>query len=289
MIFLKNLKKKKATLLFILITMITSSTAYAQLRYPVVGSYKGKSAQGMAIWEDNAYLFNDGGHCRVLDLETEEVIYEFDLASSGEKMHVNAACFGVETIDDNDIPVIYVSEYKSPSRCFVENIINQNSVLVQTIQAIENEKNMVVQTWVVDNNNNNLYAIARQSSPDGGKNSTRIRIIKYRLPKLNEGSNIILSEKDQLDVFFVDFESGTQGGIIKGRFLYLPTGLQESARGAFNAKRVLQVIDLKKKKLIRQMDLTYITTNEPEDIDFYYGSALLYCGQQGGIYEIEVK
>ena len=54
----------------LLLATMSTLLAYTQLRYPVVGTYKGKSAQGMAIWKNNAYIFNDGGHCRVLDLKT---------------------------------------------------------------------------------------------------------------------------------------------------------------------------------------------------------------------------
>ena len=258
----------------------------SELRYPVVGTYIKKSAQGMAIYGDNAYLFNDGGHCRVYNLITEEVIKEFDLASAGDKTHVNAACFGNEIINDNTIPVIYISEYKRPSRCFVENITEEKSILVQTIQAKENNNNMFIQSWIVDTMNENLYAIVRQTPPEGEENSDLIRIMKYRLPKLNEGDMIFLTEKDILDEFFVNFASGTQGGIINGKYMLLPTGLNEGARGAFNAKRVLKIIDLEKKNICNQIDLTYVTTNEPEDVDFYKDKLLLYCGQQGGIYNI---
>lgn len=50
---------------------------YSQLRYPVVGVYNGNSAQGMAIWNDEAFLFNDGGQCRVLDLKSGNIHREF--------------------------------------------------------------------------------------------------------------------------------------------------------------------------------------------------------------------
>lgn len=261
---------------------------FAQMKYPIVGTYKGKSAQGMAIWGDNAFLFNDGGHCRVLNLMSGKVQREFDLASAGGKTHVNAACFGLELTNGSTIPVIYISEYNSPSRCFVESIGESANTLVQTIQAQENGKVMFVQSWIVDGKERSLYAIARTAAPKGEKNSSKVRIIKYRLPLLNEGKEIILSEKDIQDSFYVEFASGTQGGVIKGKYLYLPTGLQESSRGQFNAERAIQVIDLKKKILVKRVDLTYITTNEPEDLDFYKGKALLYCGQEGGIYQVKL-
>lgn len=278
--------KVKISLLFLLLSW--SISVSSQLRYPVVGTYKGKSAQGMAIWEDNAYLFNDGGHCRVLNLRTGNITRYFDLASAGKNTHVNAACFGKETLKEGTIPVIYISEYKSPSRCFVENIGDSACTLLQTIRIVENRKNIFVQSWIVDNNNGFIYAIAREAPLKGEKNSDKVKISKYRLPQLSEGSDVVFSERDCIDNFIVNFASGTQGGVIKGRYMYLPTGLQESARGQFNAERTIQVIDLKKKKLVKRIDLTYITTNEPEDLDFYKGKALLYCGQEGGLYKVKL-
>lgn len=268
---------------------ILAISSYAQLKYPVVGTYKGKSAQGMAIWKDKAYLFNDGGHCRVVDLNSGDVLHEFDLASAGKNTHVNAACFGRETLNNGKLPVIYISEYKSPSRCFVECINDSSSSLIQTIVAKEQGKSQFVQSWIVDSKKSILYAIARMPALKGEKNSSKVRIISYHLPHLCDGSEITLAEKDRIDIFSVDFASGTQGGVIRGDLMYLPTGLQESARGQFNAERAIQVIDLKKKKLIRKVDLTYLTTNEPEDMDFYNGKPLLYCGQEGGIYIVKLK
>lgn len=265
-----------------------SMSSYSQLRYPIIGTYKTMSAQGMAIWDDNAYLFNDGGHCRVLSLVSGRVQREFNLASAGEKTHVNAACFGLESTNGSTIPVIYISEYNLPSRCFVESIGESANTLVQTIQAQENGKTMFVQSWIVDGKEKSLYAIARTAAPKGEKNSSKVRIIKYRLPLLNEGKEILLSEKDIQESFYVEFASGTQGGAIKGKYLYLPTGLPESSRGKFNAERVIQVIDLKKKSLVKRVDLTYITTNEPCDMDFYKGKSFLYCGQEGGIYQVKM-
>ena len=52
--------------------------AIAQLEYPIVGRYGGKSAQDMAIYNDRAYLMSDGGHCRVLNLITGKIERELD-------------------------------------------------------------------------------------------------------------------------------------------------------------------------------------------------------------------
>lgn len=255
--------------------------------YSVVGTYNGKSAQGMAIWGDEAYLFNDGGGCRVLNLRTGKVMREFSLASAGKKTHVNAACFGRENADGGSRPVIYISEYNSPSRCFVECLNDTASTLVQTIQAQNKGKAVFVQSWVVDNDGKSLYAIARQSPPKGETHTAKVKITKYRLPALSEGANVVLTEKDIMDSYVVDFANGTQGGKVKGRYLYIVSGLQEASRGQFNAERAIQVVDLKKRKLAKTIDLTYITTNEPEDMDFYHNKMILYAGQNGGLYQVK--
>lgn len=260
----------------------------AQLRYPVVGKYKGESAQGMAIWGDKAYLFNNGGHCRILDLKTEVVVGNYSLMSSGKDNHVNNASFGCEHISIDKKPVLYISETNGQSRCFVEQILDTCSVLVQTLQIREKGKYVFVQSWVIDRDNKVLYTIARMPKKKGELGSKKIRIDKYRLPKLEEGDFVILREKDRFERFFVEFASGTQGAFIKGNYMYVASGLQESAKGRFNAARCIQVIDLKKKKIAKRIDLTYVTVNEPEGIDLYNGKVMLFCGQEGGIYEVDM-
>ena len=63
-----------ALIIFIVYDKTSKHVMYLhnQLIYPVVGTYQGKSAQGMAIWGEDAYLFNNGGHCRVFDLKSKE-------------------------------------------------------------------------------------------------------------------------------------------------------------------------------------------------------------------------
>lgn len=276
-------------LYFVLVLLCWSMTTSGQMRHAIVGTYRGKSAQGMAVWGDDAYLFNDGGGCRVFDLKEGIVTREFQLECAHKNTHVNAACFGTASVEGDTARLIYISEYNLPSSCFVERIGEKSSTLVQTIQIQKNGKGQFVQSWILDNKNGCLYAIARESPEKKGGHSARVKISKYRQPDLAEGANVVLTEKDCMDSFTVEFSNGTQGGKIRGKYLYLVSGLQETAKGAINAERAIQVIDLKKKQLVRSIDLTYVTTNEPEDIDFYHGRALLYAGQNGGIYEVKLK
>lgn len=274
---------------FLMFLLYLTLPTLAQLRCPVVGTYRGKSAQGMAIWGDKAYLFNDGGHCRIINLKTEQIEGEYDLASARKDNHVNNASFGNEVVDDDCQPVLYISETNGHSRCFVERMGDTCSVIMQTIQIVNKGKNVFVQSWVVDRKKNALYTVTRMPVKNSESVSKTVKIEKYRLPKLEEGKNITFTQNDCLESYCVEFASGTQGGFIKGNYLYIASGLQESARERYNAKRAIQVINLKKKRLMKKIDISHVTTNEPEGFDLYKGKAMLFCGQEGGIYEVKLK
>lgn len=274
----------------IAIILLLGSSCYAQLRYSIVGQYKKKSAQGMAIWEDKAYLFSHGGQCRVLNLKNGEVEREFLLESSDSSNHVNNACFGSTKVAKTKIPPIYISECNQRRRCFVECLNDSGAVMVQTIEARKkNGREESVLDWVVDSDKGFLYAITRNGKYLNTTGFVQIFISKYILPTINAGGRVILYPSDRLDKFEVQFPNILQGAKIMNGLLYIVTGLQETARERKDSKRAIQVIDLKQRKLIKTIDLTYVTTNEPEDIDFYNGKCLLYCGQNGGIYEVDLN
>ena len=275
-------------ILFVLQSLITAINCFAQLRYPIVGTYQSKSAQGMAIYKDDAFLMNDGGGCRQLDLKTGIIKRQFKLACALANPHVNNACFGVEKQENSQFPVIYISECREGGfHCFVERI-DSVPVLLQTIHAKIEDKTVRAINWVVDRKQRALYVVTRVDKHLDAKGNVKNTITKYRLPRLKEGKTVILKEKDVIDSFDVIFPNILQGCKIEGRYMYLVTGLQQSLSYRKDSQRAIQVIDLKKEKLSKTIDLTYLTTNEPEDIDFYKGKGLIYCGQEGGIYEIKL-
>lgn len=264
------------------------SFMHAQLLYKIPGTYKNLSAQGMAVNKTKAYILNDTGICRVYELSTGELVNEFKLGSYSANNHANNASFGSEQYDGNDIPLMYVSECRSPFRCFVENIEESKSTLVQTIRVKREGIDAVAQDWVVDAKNNIIYTISGYSvDPHTKKNIGVHRINKYRLPKIEEGIEIVLTEKDMLDSFDIPFDNMMQGASIKGKYLYMPTGLHKSGGNKGSAKRSLFVINLKTKKISKIIDLANIIDNEPEDCDFYKKKLILFCGQSGGLYVVK--
>lgn len=265
---------------------IIATNVQAQLRYPIVGNYKGRGAQGMAIYGDSAFLMSDGGLCRLYNLAKKKLEREFVLASSSPHNHVNNVCFGPDHYKGNALPLIYVSECNNSFRCFVENIKADSCELIQTIEVKDLE---AVIDWVVDCKSRNLYSISRTGEVIDDAGNCICNVKKYRLPSIDEGNSIVLSEQDIIDQFPVSFPNILQGCKIRKNMMYLVTGFQESLSYRMDAGRSLKVIDLKSKKLLKEFDLTYVTTNEPEDIDFYKGNCLMYCGQEGGIYEINYR
>lgn len=269
--------------------IVSSHWAKAQLLYPIVGACQGKSAQDMAIYGDNAYLMSDGGYCRVLNLLTGALEKNFHLACSNKKPHINAVCFGSEKLEDADIPVIYVSATDKPHCCYVESLTKDSSKTVQTIEAMENGKLYANHNWIVDDDNAFLYGLKcfwHQYIDDVG--NVKTVITKYRLPKLDEGEKVVLSEKDILDRFDVFFPNALQGVAIRKGKLYIASGMQEKERNNTETERAIIVIDLKKKKIVKKVNINLLTTNEPEGIAFYYNKCLLFCGQTGGLYRVSL-
>ena len=260
-----------------------------QLLYPIVGEYDGKTAQGMAIYNNKAYLTNNGGYCRVINLITGEMEREFMLASANDNNLANTICFGKEYEDDHDTPVLYVSEYKNLFRCFVEQISSHDSKLVQTISAQRGGKVVRARDWITDVEGEFIYSIERSQNNQDSIGSFVHVITKYHLPKLSEGDYIVFMDNDILDSFEIVFPNILQGGTIKDGKLYLPTGSQERNRDNVGSERVLFVVDLESGQIIKEIDLTCVTMNEPQDVDFYNDRFLLFSGQDGGIYEVNLK
>jgi len=278
----------KTIVLSVLALLQFNSFSWGQLSHVVVGTYKGETAQGMAIWNDNAYLLSNGGRCRILDLKTDKIVGEFLLDSANKNNHANTACFGRERVKDSQLPVIYISQCVAETFCYVEAIKGNGSVLVQTIQARRNGRIDQTNMWIVDSENDFIYSVRRHLKPEDESGNVRHLFIKYRLPKLSDGKEIVLSEKDELDRFDLFFPNLLQGGKIKGEYMYFVAGLQQSDADRIDAGRVALVIDLKEKKIKKKVDLSYLTTNEPEDLDYYRGHFLVYTGQQGGLYKIKL-
>lgn len=276
----------RSFLLIVVLLWLLSSSVFPQSEYKIEGRYKKQTAQGMAVWKDKAFLLNKTGWCREYDLKRRRIVRAFKLACYNEKNHANNASFGVEMVDDSNVPVIYVSECVKPYRCFIEDISGEKPRPVQTIVTVCKGDNGIAMDWIVDTKKKKLYTISKFLVSEGDKNCWRNHIVRFRLPLLSEGPIVKLTEKDIEDSFDVLFPSILQGATIKGRYMYVSVGLQKGHEERFDSQRGIIVIDLKTHLIKKSIDLMRLTDNEPEGIDFYGRQLLLFCGQSGGIFKI---
>lgn len=279
-------------IIFCVTFFICTTLCYSQVKivYPFEGRYNARSAQGMAIYKSSAFLLNDQGHCRIYDLKTKRLISDFDLASANKKNHANCASFGVEfTLDNKKYPVIYISECSGLCRCFVESIKKDGSKLIQTLQLVTKRKQSNFD-WIIDRSNKFIYVVSTDFKTFDSAGVDIYSIIKLPLPSINSG-DVVFTEKDIIDQFEISFPNVAQGGTIRKGYLYLPVGNTEIAekKNPLKAKRAIIIVDLGKKKIKKIMNISDDVKDEPEDVDFYKGDLLLYCGQKGGLYKIKIK
>lgn len=89
------------------------------------------------------------------------MVGEYNLASAGAHNHANSLCFGNEIPVGNNRPVTYVTECASRTKCFVGSLTDSSAILMQTIQATLNGKELRVNLWAVDVSRYYLYALTR--------------------------------------------------------------------------------------------------------------------------------
>ena len=247
--------------------------------YHVAGQYQKQTAQGMTIFNDKAFLANNTGICRIYDLKKFSTISSFQFASAHKSNHCNCLDFGVEyPKKDSFYPTLYISECSGKGRCFVEDVNNGHPVLLQTISFKKRVTN-----WVVDRENSQLYAVAHLMRAN--KQTDSMAVYRFPLPAISEG-NVDLSDKVE-EMFIIHVPYVYQGATIHRNKLYLPVGVNRRNKAIKKDIRKILVVDLRKKGIIRQIDITDKVTNEPEDVSIYRGKLLLFCGQNGGLRKIK--
>ena len=292
--------KRISCFLLALLIGLTLSAQYARYLGPMQGmnhQQRGYSYQGMDIYGNYMVSCQNHGIATVYKLSKNDFrkLGQFQLASFNEVNHANVASFGVEKVKGSDpLPVLYVSQcHKQPYEgrkdlLFVERIASdmQSSTLVQTIfyDDMSNDFGYALQ-WVVDQKNKMLYGYGNTINNEDPEN--RHRIIKFQLPKLSAGAEVVLRSEDALenylieDVYNAPFNPIGQGLYIKNGQLYMPTGF-----GTDEHPSILYVWDLKKKTM-KSIDLVQSTFGELEDISSYNGT--LYVQGQDGLFALSDK
>ena len=282
-----------------------------------------RSAQGMAIHNERAYMLYDSGWCAVHDLNERDAkpLDFFPLGSMNEgtpskeyRNHSNQAMFGTLHHEGNPIPLLYVTAGSGIGkdadgfyyRCAVENIVqtmDENGAehhRAETLQTICYQPDGIENTafappcwgcpaFFPDTENGFLYIFSaryrtkRECIPEGESNA--MIITKFPLPKLSDGAMVHLKPKDILDQFIIPSDTAfTQGGLLVGDQLIYTFGCPK-----IGYPDEIMVFDVRQKKQtahIRNLDEA-LHGEELESCAVYCGNLMLNTCD-GGIYTLSV-
>ncbi len=225
----------------------------------------------------------EGGHSvlDIIDIKNKQNIATIEL-DYNDNYHCNNADFSNTFYDINDeFPLLYSSQQDRYARCIiVDRLVKRNdNYTLETIQRIDLpfEQEEPLQHYpdaVIDNMNGFLYVYAGRSSD--------FYIYKFRLPKIEEGEVVKLTEEDVLArwVFGDNPARYRQGGKIIGNFLIILEGKSD------NKMRIID-LDNHRYKLIN-LTSDFGAKWEPEDIFEIDGEIFVASGGTG-IYKIELS
>lgn len=274
------------------------------------------SAQGMAIWQDRAFILYDTGVCGVYDLKSRAAapLASFPLGSYNAGTptrdylnHANHCMFGSLHWQDNPIPLLYVTIGTGVGadadgfyyRLSVENIRETpegyRAEALQTITYLPTED--VPAPWsapcwgcpafFVSNAEGALYIFSarfrtkRGCVPEGKRNA--YIITRFDLPSLDAGPLVRLTAADIRDQFSVESDVlFTQGGQLTDGVLYYTFGLPR-----LDYPVRVMAFDVNKKCLLWQagnMDEAF-HGEEIECCD-WYGGQLLCNTNSGSLYAL---
>lgn len=244
--------------------------------------------QGMDIWGDYIFSCQNSGWLTVYKIDGEKITREckpFKLASYDKVNHANVATFGRTFYDKDDrFPLLYVSQCnRNPINgrkdvLYVERVANdlKSSELVQTIYFKDTDHLFgYALQWVIDPDNNYLYGYG--NTVDNTNALNRHRIVKFRIPKLNESTDglVTLTKDDLLENYLIEdtyqthFNPIGQGLFIKNGQLFMPTGF-----GKEKQPSILYVWNLNTRTMQNVIDLTKATFGEARGLRLLQGRPL---------------
>ena len=277
-----------------------------------------RSAQGMAIKGDRAFVLHDTGVCAVLDLISKDPrpVSVFPLGSynAGDpsrdyRNHANSCMFGAAHRNNNPIPLLYVTvgtgigrdEDGYFYRCAVENVQQRDdgSFYSETVQTICYRPDGILPSgfetpgwgcpcFLVDNDTGFLYIFSaryrtkRGCTPEGKENA--FIITKFNLPDPLQSGMIHLGSEDILDQFTVPSDVlFTQGGTIYNSKLYYTFGYPKGGYPLY-----IMCFDLQRKTLCAQVEnLTEAFRGEEMECCDIYRDRILCNTSDGSIFALE--
>lgn len=217
---------------------------------------------------------------------------KMDMNGDIDIYHANNSSFGLQRFKETDpFPLLYVSNRVNKENRGVLDVLrlvplksvgaeDYDSLIVQNVQTIyypvENDENALGSPWtVIDKENSRMYTYSRNNRSKA-KNYAICRVSKFKIPSVGASSEVYLNEEDILDSYEVDFRAlYSQGACIHQGMMYIAQGISHQT-GLW-----LRVIDLKKRKLIRNYDLKEVGfSQEPEGCFIYNNQLILATGSK---------
>ena len=258
------------------------SRLYMKFRKPLT------SAQGIACWDDRAFMLYDTGVCAVYDLKSKNSrpldvfplgSYNCGKPSADFRNHANACEFSHQHWQDNPIPLLYLDAGAGIGadedgyfyRIKVENITRtvdeagdesyQGKVLQTVVVKPEGDpaRGFRDPGWgcpchVLDAEGGFLYAVTarfrttRAGLREGEKNA--LIITKYAVPEVVEGTTVQLTGKDILDQWELEDDTlFTQSGIYHEGKIYYFFGC-----AIHDYPNHVMVIDLRNRRIEKRLD-----------------------------------
>lgn len=262
--------------------------------------------EGFAVINGYAAVTRLEGYITLYKLDGEKFNYLFCTKVSAFDSN-NAANWGVEKYDDNDVlPLLYVS-YQGGNTAYVFRVqTNGTCTLVQTI-TISNLPSVYCGEWAIDKERGKLIfyttSIGNPASGDAATtHGAKHRVVVWPVPSLRDGNNEVVSSlvldyneaeeayviEDQPNnntgyddtVGYVDSEGYYtwiyQGVAAKNGKLIIPCGGWSQKR-----RRMLRIWDMDERRQINCIDLTHTIYDkhplwEPEDCDVVDGSVYMF-------------
>lgn len=181
--------------------------AVARINSPGKGNYT-TPEEGMATYGDTVVIFNSSGYYRMFNIYGNSRLgYKFHSISNGELAsfrkdnHANNAFFSDEFYEEGDaLPLIYVSSWQRPQRCFVERWNGKGFEHVHTITYSPSVNPRYYSNFAFDRDRRLLYNINYRSV----HKSDELHVASFAMPSFRSDS-VVLDETQAADTFTLKF------------------------------------------------------------------------------------
>ncbi len=249
-----------------------SEGADVELLFQGRGELYGHALQAFDIYDDVAFLCYDGGMCATYNMKNGREIATFPLGSCIATNHCGNANFGEEFPEGNShFPALYVSGDLTTKACYVEDVTKTGARLIQTIW-FDIDPSYTGGQVIYDHDRNRLVYMQRRNKDIRDAGNT-FMMLEFRIPALNEGSEIHFTNEDALATYELPFYSPLyQGASVSNGVVLQTHGYQENALGSWVG---IMCFDAKNHEFTRHIDLTKQVPKEPQCITIYNGSMIM--------------